>query len=331
MIRSKRFSWVLALLLVSLGFGALPAEAQAVTLEELTVEFWPDYDDPSVLVLLTGRLPANTTLPATVTVALPAEARLNAVARVTADGAMMADIAYEQQPTSDSLELTTPDPVFRVEYYAPYEATGLERDFTWTWDSPVAISSLLVSVQQPAAATSITVMPAPISVAPGNNGLQYHNLPAQALAVGERFRIDIAYAVQSTILTVETQPTQVDLAPLPASDGSGAGGLNWWLIGGAVGLLMGMLLGAWFFLVRPGTRRSTAPVATARPRKQAPARPADISAKAGRAPASRGSVAVGASEETPVGDARARFCHQCGETISAGDRFCRYCGTKLRV
>jgi hypothetical protein len=309
-----------------LGFSALPAQAQTETLEELTIDIWPDYDDPSVLVLLTGQLPADTPLPTTVTVPLPADATLNAVARITTDGAMMADVDYEQQPGAEVLALTTPDPVFRVEYYVPYQATGLERDFSWAWDSPVAIASLLVSVQQPASATSISVMPAPISVTPGNNGLQNHRLPAQTLAAGERFQIDIAYAMQSALLTVETQPTQVDLAPLPASDGSDAGGLSWWLIGGALGLLMGMMLGAWFFLVRPGTRRSTAPVAAGRSRKPAPARQ-----RITQVPAAREPVASEPTDASPTDAASVRYCHQCGEAIAVGDRFCRFCGTKLRL
>lgn len=51
-------------------------QGKVTTIDSLTIEFWPDYDRASVLVLLTGALPADTTLPATVTLPIPETAHL---------------------------------------------------------------------------------------------------------------------------------------------------------------------------------------------------------------------------------------------------------------
>ena len=72
------------LLLLLLLLVALPVAAQTevTQLDTLTVELWPDYDRPAMLVILTGTLPESAALPATVTIPLPPEAEINAVARL---------------------------------------------------------------------------------------------------------------------------------------------------------------------------------------------------------------------------------------------------------
>ncbi len=175
-------------LLASLALWAARAPAalaQAPALETMSIDLWPDYDQPSVLVLLTGRLTAATPLPATVTLPLPSEATLNAVARLTPQGTLMADIAYELSATGDSLTLTTPDNGFRIEYYVPYGGEGLERAYQFNWQAPVAVTNLLVTVQQPAVATNLLTTPVPASVTTASNGLRMHNLRAQPLGPGE--------------------------------------------------------------------------------------------------------------------------------------------------
>ena len=57
------------------------AQLPVTNIETLILDIWPDYDEPNVLVLMTGTLPANTSLPATVTIPLATGAEINAVAR----------------------------------------------------------------------------------------------------------------------------------------------------------------------------------------------------------------------------------------------------------
>ena len=85
-------------LLLLLLFAALPVAAQTevTQLDTLTVELWPDYDRPAMLVILTGTLPESATLPATVTIPLPAGAEINAVARFNDVDVLVTDVEWTE-------------------------------------------------------------------------------------------------------------------------------------------------------------------------------------------------------------------------------------------
>lgn len=319
----KRFSWILLLFAF---FLAAPAQAQSspAAIEQLTVDLWPDFDQPSVLVLLTGKLPASTPLPAVITVSVPAAATLNAVARVTADGTMIDDVQYTLDTAAQTLSITLSDLSFRVEYYEPYERNDLERQFIFTWQTPTPVQQLLVSVQQPAAATAMTVSPSPISVTPGNNGLQYHNMPATDLPANQAYTLEVNYTMSSSALTTSlVQPPSATGIPsdlLPDAGSSDSGNSTLLLVGAAV---MGVLVVGgvvWLVInrssVQPGPRmRRRGP--TRQSRRQTP-------------PPIKRTPAPPPSTESPPSGVPARFCHNCGQPGHADDRFCRYCGTELK-
>jgi hypothetical protein len=58
-----RYFFPLILILLMLS-GTGHAQDKVTAIDSLAVEIWPDYDQASVLVLLTGTLPAGTKLPA---------------------------------------------------------------------------------------------------------------------------------------------------------------------------------------------------------------------------------------------------------------------------
>ena len=272
----------------------LSVEAQAdTTIDTLTVEIWPDYDQPDVLVLLTGELAHTTALPATVTIPLPANARVNAVARITPDRVMIDDIDYTE--TADSITLTTPDPSFRVEYYYPYSVAGDQHSFAFNWTPNMAINQMFVAIQQPASAANLTTNPATTDVAiRQTDGLTYHTLPAESVPAGQTFAVSVSYQMTSPLLTAAQLQNQ----------GSGATGVspssttptatsNWALYLAAVGTT---LIGIAMFWQAYNNRQ-----------KRGPTRPAR-------------------SKST----AKASFCHNCGQRRQRGDQFCRHCGTALK-
>ena len=321
----NRLLLVVALLCAGPLFRAAPfalAQAPGPALETLSIDLWPDYDQPSVLVLLTGQIAVGTPLPATITLPLPPDATLNAVARITTEGTLMADVAYQLAATGDSLMLTTPDDAFRVEYYMPYVPQDLERQFVFEWQAPAAVTRLLVTVQQPAAATGLLVTPAPVSVTPASNGLQLHNLPAASLAVGESYRVDVSYTMSGPMLSAALLAANAAPADAVPAQPAVAAGENWPLLIGGLILLLGLAVGGAFWFGRgSASRRPARSTASAtRARKPAPRRAAPVP------PARRQS---GTQDATPA--AKARFCHQCGQPVADGDRFCRVCGTPLKA
>ena len=99
-----------ALLAAAVGM-ATPStiDAQSVaTLERLEIVFWPEYDEPAVLVMLRGWLTADTPLPTVVPLPVPTEARLNAVAKRGPDGTLLlAAHVIEARGTSQIVQIET--------------------------------------------------------------------------------------------------------------------------------------------------------------------------------------------------------------------------------
>lgn len=268
------------------------AQEEVDRLAWLTVELWPDYDRPAMLVLMTGAVPEGAPLPVAVTVPLPDGATINAVARITDDNAMIDDVEFTA--AEDGLTLITPDRRFRVEYYAPHESGGGRTSYTFNWTAGLTVEEMAVAVQEPEEATSLDVEPAAVEVVPGFEDLNYHNLPPQMVPAGEAYTVRVAYETEGSSL-------------LQA--------VNWPALLAAAGGLLVLLALAWQLwgdrLVRSGRRQ----------RKPRPAR--------GKRPQQAGSRQAG-REGKKASSRPARFCHQCGEEAVAGDRFCRNCGTQLK-
>lgn len=148
-------------------------QGKVTTIDLLTVELWPDYDRASVLVLLTGALPADTTLPATVTLPIPETAQLNAVARIDgSDGKMKDDIS--SSPAPDGISFITPDLRFRLEYYLPYAVNNNQRTFSFNWLAAISVNKFKLKVQRPLSAILLTTEPVSMNVLSGEDGLTYY-------------------------------------------------------------------------------------------------------------------------------------------------------------
>jgi hypothetical protein len=252
-----------------------------------------------VLVLLTGALDADAALPAGVVLPLPGAAEINAVARIDGQGRMIDDIEY--RIGDGHLALTTPDPRFRVEYYAPYRVEGVEHLFDFEWRAEIPVARLDVKVQRPKAASGMLTVPEAVQTATGDNGLFYHVLPGQAVPAGSTYTASVRYAVERAALSVAPRPARS--APAGSPTRSPAGGPPQEAAAGPSfdwgnGLLAGTAL---------LTLAAFAWALVARGRKP------EVDAKAPRA-------------DRPA----ARFCHACGTAVRGGDRFCGRCGTSLQ-
>ena len=289
----KRTLWLLAPLLALLPLAAARGQAPVTALENLTVFLWPDYDRPSVLVMLTGTLGANAPLPAVVTVPFPADAQLNAVARIDFRERMIDDIAYTTG--AGTLTLTTPDPRFHVEFYLPYRIEDGEHVFSFTWLADLSVARLEAAVQQPTAAASLLTEPAASQVVQGQDGLTYHRLPTQAVPGGRPFSLKIRYPMASTRLSAERPGGEAGAATAPspsAAESAPTTPPGWPTLLAVVGVGIVSAVVAW----QLARRRSE---------------PAAPSAAEGEEPAAR------------------RYCHACGRPVAQEDRFCSECGADL--
>ncbi len=311
--------FLLSLLLLTSAVAAR-AQTPVTTLESMLIDFWPDYDQPNVLILLTGTLPSGTTLPAEVTIPLPEGAIVNVVARISAAGEMIDDVVYTTE--GDQLRMTIPESRFRVEYYVPYAVDGDTRSYTFTWLSSTSVNAMSTAVQQPVAATGMVTQPTAVNVTPNSSdGFTYHTLPDQAVPGGQPFTASFSYTMTNPQLSVENPPipsssllpnTTAASAPLPSATDTGGSSINWLLYLSVAAIVIAAVALTWVI----ATQRTTS---NSKVRKPQAARPQTARPQAAKSAGSKGTKS-GAK----------RFCHECGNPLSTHDQFCRNCGTAVK-
>jgi len=301
--------WVLPFLLILSLFLPLGVRAQTpLTLDSLQVQIWPEYDKPSVLVIYQMTLPATITFPTTVSLQIPTAAGdPNAVAVHQADGSLV-NLDNTRQVNGDwaTITFTTPGPEIQLEYYDPtLEINENARHFQYIWPGDYAVSQFTIQVQQPVDTTDMVISPSLGSGATGNDGLTYFTQDIGAIPAGQNFSITIDYNKSTDTLSASTIAVQPS-APIPQSTVADLNISTWlpWILGilGA-GLIIGGII--WFW--QSGRQR---PASQTRRRRS-------------RAGSDEPGVNVSPAED-------AVYCSQCGKRASAGDQYCRSCGTQIR-
>jgi hypothetical protein len=295
---------VVALLCLS----ANPARAQeVVSFSDLTISLWPEYDKPSVLVIYKGTLSPQVSLPAEVTLRIPAQAGKPFVVAVGPDPASVADVSSQLQPVGEWVQVSfiATTPSIQFEYYDPrLEKDGAQRHFAYEWPADQQVETMTIEVQHPVGASDVTLTPEAGRVVQGEDGLEYSLIDKGSVAAGDPFSLDVRYTKQSDDLTQSSLALQPSAPITPQTGGRMNLGAVWpWLLG-----LLGLLLiaggGFWYW-------------------------------QSGRQPAGARSRRRHASQ-TRLEEAQAAagdevYCHNCGKRALPGDRFCRSCGTRLRV
>jgi hypothetical protein len=305
---------ILLVLAVLTAFLAMPlgtrAQTTATHLSTLQIELWPEFDRPDMLVILKMALPAASSLPAAVELRLPTGATVNAVAEFQVSN--LINVVYQTRTEANwkVISFTATVPEIQVEYYDP----GLiknenARHYEMIWPNPFTVDSFTLKVQQPLDATDMVITPTLGSNLTGSDGLTYFQDTLGPMGSEETFQITIDYNKANDRLTAEnmqvepadplngtgtTTTTSTALSPVTIGlIGAGVLGLAL-IIGGAL----------WYYF---STIREPAPA----PRKR-------------HAPASKTKAAIDIEDD-------AVYCQQCGRRASAGDRFCRQCGARLRI
>lgn len=299
-------SYLLIILLLSL-FLSGPAQAQAdLNLSTVEVDLWPEYDDPSMLVIYRIALASSTSLPAEFRLRIPAAAGSpSAVASRQPDGSLL-NAAFTQSSDGqwNTLAITATSLELQVEYYDPNLAVeGVRRSYRYQWPGDYAIQSLTIQYKQPLEASNL-------ELSPGNfgqplrddNNLQVYTQDFGSLPAGSPVNIELAYdRSQETpslflLNPTLTAPGEPAVSEIPAA-------LPWVLGGVGLALLAGG--GLWYL-------RSRQEVDSRSARRHRSRRSA--SSKNSTVPAAEGQV----------------YCHRCGRRAVTGDRFCRDCGSELR-
>ncbi len=281
---------------------SFPAQAQSGTnLSSVSVEIWPEYDQPAVLIIYHISLSVDAPLPATLNLRVPAQAEVFAVAVAdTTSGLINAPYDRSVEGTWATLKITANSRDVQVEYYDALVKNGTTRNIVYEWAGDYAVDAFEVAVQQPVGATDMVTDPALPKSSLGQDGFIYYQSAPQPLAAGQAFTLTANYQKETDTLSTTGLPVQ-SVQPLTTSTPGRvtmSSVLPWILAGiGAALIIVGVVAGSYMW--KRGTRRSPA----ARKRH------------------------VQTQQVAETGEV---YCYQCGKRAQPGDVFCRTCGTRLR-
>jgi ribosomal protein L32 len=291
---------VLAIVLILIGSHVDPALGQTpVQLEQLHIDLWPEFDQPAMLVIYQGSLPADTPLPATLQLRIPARvAGPHAVAYSDESGNLL-QTNYSTERTGEWLVITleTPERNFQLEYYDSLSQSGDRRDYTFEWPGDYAVGQLTFTLLPPARAKEVKTEPTLAPIQRGTDSFSYEG-SLDGLTQGDTRELTISYVGTEVI------------APVSDTLSIDQGGINLQFLIGIGLIVAAVVLAVFWFVVRPrlGSNQELATpnrsVASQRRRAQ-------------RSKPSRAS-------------ASATFCTKCGHPLRGEDRFCSQCGAPVK-
>ena len=290
----------LLLFLILVVIGSFPIGAQAqnnISFSSVAVEIWPEFDQPSVLVIYHYNLGADVSLPATLDLRVPIQADVNAVA-VNDNSGVLITANYERKISGDwaILTLNATSRNIQVEYYDQYIRQGDTRQYNYVWPGNYPVDAFSINFQQPVGSTDLKLTPQFGAGVVAADGLTYYNSLIGALPASETYSLSIEYQKSTDTLSASGQSVQPS-APLPAP--TNLTGILPWILGGLGGLLVlgGLVVGLIYW-----RREQDKPSNNTRKRRAM------------------------TQKETPGGDV---YCNLCGKRSQPGDVFCRSCGSRL--
>lgn len=295
------YKWLLLPLLFAFLAIPFPAGAQGgVNLESVTVQLWPEFDQPAMLVILNIQLAPTVSLPTKLTFQLPGNVEKPFVVAVgpTAQTVSDQNVDYAYQKNGEWLEVTvTADyPAIQIEYYD----SGLmiqdeNRSFTYLWPGNYAAGELNISLRVPVDTTEVTTDPEMRDVTPVGSGQTFLEWGTSDLGAGEQLPINLAYTKTSDRLSVSDQPLETGIVDESTEGRVSLSNYLPYILGG-LGFLLILGGGLYFWQSSKGKTN---------PRRRHRSNDEDD-------------------------DSENVYCHQCGKRAQPNDRFCRTCGTRLR-
>jgi hypothetical protein len=270
-----------------------------VVLRSLQVQLWPEYDQPSMLVIVDFELAQETGLPARVTFRFPEDANLTAVASQETTGLINAE--YEGPKVENGWQIITiivkTATTYHLEYYEPLEIEGNLRNFIYQWNGTYPVTGFSASILKPVDTTNLTTEPRLDPVTNPDGSTVYTSQPV-SLTKGEQYNLSLTYNKSSDTLFIPPQ----DLRPSTPVDEKTEGRISLQnylpFILGAIGLMV--VIGGLVYYWQSGSKRAGGR------RRRKP------------------------SQQMEKEPATSIYCPQCGTRAQMNDQFCRVCGTRLR-
>ncbi len=269
---------------------------------QLKISVWPEYDKPSVLVMLDGTLADAGNLPREIALTVPAKATILATTYTSADGAYAAEQPYNATDLGDGFKRVTYSVKaanYHLEYYDDLLRGLPDKTMDFVYRSPAVVDQLVLEVQQPLLATNFAVTPQTPNTR-SENGFTFYTWQFSNVAVNQTVTVQARYTKNDSAPSVAATPVS---APLPATAPAAPAAPSLWsnvyLVAGLVVVGLAAMMGLYLY----------------RQRAQVPAY-----ARSRRPATGKRHAAV-----------ERVFCTQCGRELKRDDNFCPKCGAKHRM
>jgi len=299
--------FLIGLLVLTLIFAA-PGTIQAqseVVIDDLQVKIWPEYDQPSVLVINNIFLSGNVKLPVKLNFNIPKQVGSpHSVAVRELDGQLyLLDYEMTASGNWNQLTFTTPYPEIWIEYYDPsLEIKDTQRTFEYQWQGEYLVNNFSFEVQQPPTASNMNFKESMGQARIGNDGLTYFVMNVGEIKPNAKITLTMEYTKTSDQLTMGSAIPVEPASPLDTSTRTMKTSIITFLplIIAAIGLFI-LIVGVLWYLSRQKTLFP--PGQQHHPGKKV----------------------------SPAYEEEGIYCHRCGKRANSGDVFCRACGTKLKI
>jgi hypothetical protein len=190
----------------------------------------------------------------------------------------------------------------RIEYYQPLVRENNKRKFSFRWFGDYPVNEFNVAVQLPADSLDVITEPAFADTSDSSDGLHLIGIAGGSrLKMGQSYEFKLEYRRQSETVSKPSNSSNVQPSQPVSPETQGRVSIDNlpWVIGGIGLTLIGLAL--YFYW-----RSTQVPERKNRQRRR---------------------VSSGDQEDSE----EQAYCHECGTRAQKGDRFCRTCGSRLRV
>ncbi len=278
------------------------AQEQKITVSNLRISLWPEYDNPQVLVMYKGSVSSSVQLPAEFNLNISPGTTDPHVASVTAAGGHIHDpFEVKTDDTGTYVSFVLKERDFHLEFYFnPFKSGVSDKAFTYSYKTYYPVSNFSYEVQQPVGALDFITTPTSFQVFTDEKGISHSQVSAGSLAAGETKKVKVSYFKsnsETSLQKLEKSERGTDIYTLIAT--------------GVLILLVAMMTYSYFG--KSAKKRS----------------------KVQRAGAKRKTHMAGAKANKPSeklvfrSDRVPNFCSNCGEKVDKKSNFCGSCGVKI--
>lgn len=161
-MRSRVLISGLILALLMFPFFAVKVQAEdGLSIGRMRVMIWPEYDDPSVLVVYDGRFTGDSKFPTTTDFFIPKGAIINDVCSLSPGGQHFCQLYdIKEGDKYDTVHLSLPFSNFYLSFHlAPIDLETAERRIEYVIKANHPIGSMEVDIQQPLRSSTFAISP----------------------------------------------------------------------------------------------------------------------------------------------------------------------------